>query len=213
MKFIFLLAVLHFSPLLPAQESIIAKANQPNLAYLGINNPLHVLADGYPCKSLFLRTDNGSIEKMGCYYNYSPSRTGTAILTIYKRQDGKSVKLKSYKWEVHPFPKPIAQVGPHENGSDVQKGSFCAQAGVAAFPPCGFGFELMFKVVSFSFIIMRDSTIQFSTQITGNLFNINIHEACKAMSTGSVVLISNIVVIGGEGKVIKVDPLEYVITN
>jgi hypothetical protein len=210
MKFIFLLAVLHFSPLLPAQESIIANTRGAGKVYLGIDNPLNVFVEGYSCTSLSVSTDNGTLEKTGCFYNYHPSRLGTATFTIYKRQNGKTIKVNTRNLYVSRMPKPTAQVGPYESGSNVPKGGFCAQQGLAALAPNGFG-DLTFKVVSFSLIIMRDSSIQLSTRIIGNYFTTKIYEACKAMQPGSVVLITNILAIGPERRDIKLEPLEYLI--
>ena len=209
MKFIFLLGLLHFSLLLPAQESIIVKSQQQNTVYLGIDNSVSVFVEGCSCASLSVSTDNGKIEKSGCYYYYHPLRLGETSFIIYKKQNGKSVKLKSYKWYVIPLPKPIAAIGPYENGSEVPKGDFCAQAGISAFILNGI--DIDYRVYSYSLSIMRDSTIQFSSQRTGNSFDEKIHEAFKAMQPGSVVLIANIWVIGADGKAIKVNPLEYLI--
>jgi hypothetical protein len=183
---------------------VIANARWQNKAYIGIDNPLHVFVEGHSCSSLFVTTDNGKIERTGCYFNFRPAQLCRANLSIYRKQNGKSKRVRAFHWEVVPFPKPTVQVGSYENGSNVPRGGFYAQAGVTAFVS-GLGFELMFKVVSFSFIIMRDSTVKFSTQIIGNSFTTNRYEAWKAIQPGSVVLITNIWVRGAEGKDIKTD--------
>jgi len=211
MKTIFLLTGLHLTMLQSAQECIIGSARHPGLIYLHVDNPLTVFVEGYSCSSLIVTTDNGKIKRSGCYHNFMPARLGPASLTIYHKQNRKSRKVRTFHWDVVPLPKPIAQVGGFPNVSEIPKGALCAQSGVAAYIPSEFGFELMFRVVSFSFMIMRDSAVLLNTRVKGYSFTTAIQEACVAIQPGSVVLIASIEVKGPDGKSIYADPLQYFI--
>ena len=211
MKLVFLIAVLHFSQILLAQQSVVANTRRSGIVYLGVDNPLNILTEGYACSSLSVTTDNGRIEKIGCFYNYRPSRLGLATFTIYKRQRGKTIKVDTRNLYVKPVPKPIAQVGPYESGSQVPKTGLSVQEGVAAYATNELGFDLTYKVDSFTIVIMYDSTVQFSSRRASNRFDDKIYEAFKAMQPGSIVLVANTWVKGYDGKPIKLDPLEYVI--
>ena len=209
MKIIWIVISLCFSQLTYTQQTTVA-CDQQRPIYLGIDNPLNIFIEGEYCRSINVTVDNGSVEKKGCQYNYHPKRLGYVIFTLYKKQNGKRVKIGTHRLYVLPIPKPIAMVGAYENGSTVAKGGFCVQQGVAAFIS-GLSFELTFKVLNFSVIILHDSTIVFNAKQTGNVFDEKLLTAFKAMDPGSIVVIADIWAVGPDSKRIKLDPLEYII--
>src|SRR5262245_51722706 len=139
MKAILLGMILQSSLFISAQEAIIAKGRQQNTFYAGIDNPIEVFVEGVNCSSIFVTTNNGKIERDGCHYNYQAGHLGSCNVTIYKKQNGKLMKLKTYEWYVIPVPKPVAHVGAFSNGSNVSKGALAAQPGVAAAIGGGLG--------------------------------------------------------------------------
>jgi len=211
MRLVLLGLILQHSLFLSAQQTVMAKGRQQNTFYLEIDNPVDVLVEGYKCSSIFLTTDNGKIERDECYYNYHAANLGSAHITIYKKEKGKSVKLKTYEWFVIPLPKPVAQVGGFQNGSHVSKGALSAQPGIAAGFAGGLGIDRPYEVSNYFITIIEDSTIKFAGHFEGALFNDKIRELFKAMKQGAVVSFTNIQVRGSVGELIKVTPLEYTI--
>jgi hypothetical protein len=190
-----------------AQESMVSCRYRKT--YLGVDNPLDIFVEGYSCSSISVTTDNGKLVKYGCQYVYRPSQEGEVTFTIYKKQNGKTVKLRTHKLPVDRIPGPVVYVGGYRNGSQIPGPAFVAQAGISAnvddfdFAP--------YRVDSFSLVIIHDSTIQFTSHTVGNLFDEKMRQAFSKMEPGSTVLFFDIWVSGAERKPSKTLPLEYVI--
>jgi hypothetical protein len=207
MKFGFLSFALLCSLIASTQESMVS--SRYHKTYMGIDNSLDVIVEGCSCSSISITTDNGKLDKHGCQYVYRPIREGEATFTIYKKQNGKPVKLRTHKLIVYPIPPPVLSVGTYPNGSEISRAAFIVQTGVSAN---FYTFlDVDYRVVNFSVLIMRDSTTQLVPDNPGNLFNDKMSEAFKKMETGSTILFFNVWVSGPDGKPFKAQPLEYII--
>jgi hypothetical protein len=190
-----------------AQESMVSCRYRKT--YLGIDNPLDIFVEGYGCSSISVTTDNGKLVKYGCQYVYRPSQEGEVTFTIYKKQNGKTVKLRTHRLPVDRMPSPLLYVGGYPSGSAIPRAAFIAQAGIAANPHVTH--LPYYRVDSFSVVIIYDSTIQSTSHTAGNLFDEKMTAAFRKMEPGSTVLFFNIWVTGPDGKPFKVQPLEYII--
>jgi hypothetical protein len=206
-KLAFLCFGLVSSLIVTAQESMVSCRYRKT--YLGVDNPLDIFVEGSSCSSILVTTDNGKLEKHGCRYVYRPSHEGVVIFTIYKKQNGKTAKIKQYGFPVDSLPVPIVYVGGNRNGSQISRLAFIVQVGISANID-DFDFP-RYQVDSFSTAIMHDSTIQFTSHTVGNLFDEKTTQAFRKMEPGSTVLFFNIWVSGAERKSFKTLPLEYVI--
>lgn len=207
MKIVWLLIILCFHLSVSAQESMVSCRGRET--YLGIDNPLDIFVEGHNCSSILVTTDNGELQKNGCQYVYRPSREGDVIFTIYKKQEGKTVKLRTHVLHVHTIPTPDVHVGGFPTGWEVSKAVFSAQVGVSA--NWEFQSGPYYIVDSFSVAILYDSTMRFSSRTIGNAFDQNTREAFSKMEVGSIVLFYNIWVSAADKKLVRVKPLEYII--
>ena len=191
-----------------AQESMVSCRYRKT--YLGVDNPLDVFVEGCSCSSISVTADNGKLVKYGCQYVYRPLREGEVTFTIYKKQNGKPVKLRTHKLPVDRIPGPTLYVGSYPSGSEISRPAFIVQAGIGA--NLDFSEGPYYRVDSFSMIIMHDSTTQFISRQKGNLFDDEkIVKAFRTMETGSTILFFDIWVSGADRKSFKVQPLEYII--
>ena len=141
-----------------------------NVLYIGVDNPVSVSASGAGDDKIgFSITGGGGTYTKGGGGKYQVRvNTPTDECWITVSVDGK-VAGKS-KFRVRNIPKPVAQVGPYESGSNVPAGAFRAQAGVAAFSP-NFPFEMTYRVTSFTISADSEDGYIEDAAVTGNLWS------------------------------------------
>lgn len=99
MKYIFFIL---FSLNCFAQTKVTIASSYHNILTFGFDNPIEISVDGYRCKDLIIKTNNGKIEGDKCYYNINPEREGEAKIDIYfKNKLIGSRKFRVYKPEYY----------------------------------------------------------------------------------------------------------------
>ena len=93
-----------------AQQVVVVNEKQ-NIVYCGVQNPLTVVVNGFPCKVITLKTTNGKIEKTGCgRFNYTPDHIGTARLEVWTIHSRRQVKKDEWRFDVRRLPDPVAML-------------------------------------------------------------------------------------------------------
>jgi GldM C-terminal domain len=193
-------------------QEIILSNQRSNRFYIGIDNPLSVMVEGYACRSIILTTDNGTIEKNSCYYSFRPAKTGLAKIQI-KIKNGKTFKkIKEVNLSIDSFPSPVAFVG-NLHGGTMRKGDLRAQEGVWASAEPSLAFDITYPVVSFTTIIIRNDSIVFSRKTNGNRFEKETTDAFRNLQKDDTVLFTKIVCIGPDGMRRSLRPLEFSIID
>lgn len=193
-------------------QEIILSNQRNNRFYLGIDNPLNAMVEGYPCRSVILTTDNGRIEKTSCYYSFHPAKPGLAKIQITIKNGKTLKKIKEVTLLVESPPLPIAHVGGLSGGT-IRKGALAAQQGVAANAEPSLGFELSYKIESFSTIIIRNDSVVFNKKNNGNVFAKETSEALKNLQKDDTVLFTKIVCKSPDNIRWSLKPLEFSITE
>lgn len=196
-----------------AQEVIIHNAR--NYKFIsGIDNPMYVMVEGYNCQSVSVKTDNGTIEKTGCFFKFRPEHFGIANIEIFISKNDKKTLIKRRDLEIDSLPPPIAGIGPFGSGRrDIPLKAFQAQMGVGAGPDFRLGLDLKFLVESFCFtIIQNDSTI-FSKKNIGNMFSAETRKAIQNLKRGDIVLVSQINCLHADQSTAYARPLEYLMSE
>lgn len=181
-----------------------------NVLYIGVDNPVTIAVSGFKENQIvFSITDSGgSITKTGPgKYNVrvtKPTDECWVNLSVGKKSVGKS------KFRVRNIPRPVAQVGSYESGSNTPAGAFKAQAGVAVFSP-NFAFDLAYKVTGFT--ISSDTQDGFIDEATcqGNTWSTEAKKIISALRPGSTVMIDEIRAIGPDGRTQRLPSLVYYI--
>ncbi len=207
---IFLAIVIAFPA--DAQETVIMKGRQHNYAYIGFENPLMILAEGYDCDEIKVNVTNGSVMKIkDCYYKFQPSILGTAEFTIYVIKNKKQETLAKHIWQVIPLPRPVAIVGGYSNLSEIPKSVFKAQGGVMAYATNETGLEIRLVVDSFDISFKSaEGNLKFVHNV-GNAFSQESVESIRSIEEGWTIVISSIWARYPDHTIVKLEPLEYLI--
>lgn len=133
-----------------AEPSVTVSPTKMNVFYIGVDNPVDVLASGIPANKVKANISSGSITPAGGDGKYivRVKKTGGAVISITAEVGGKMVSMGSRDFRVKTVPDPIAKVG-GESGGAMSINVLQAQAGVAAVLE-NFDFDLKFEVKSFT---------------------------------------------------------------
>lgn len=91
-------------------------ADESNLIYPGIDNPLTIAVENVSAKDIIVKTDNGTISGKEGKYTIHTDRAGTATVYIFKNINGKLKEIGTKKFRILALPKPVAKVGPSSGG-------------------------------------------------------------------------------------------------
>jgi hypothetical protein len=198
---------------LTAQEVVIHNAR--NYKFIShIDNPMYVMVEGYRCKSITIKTDNGTVEKIGCYFNFKPEHFGIANIEVFANKNGKKTLIEKRMLEIDSFPPPIAGIGPFgtkERAVSLKK--FQVQMGVGANADYRLDFELSCLVESFYFTIIRNDSTIFSRKNIGNLFSAETKNTIQNLRRGDIVLVSQINCLFPDKSTAYAEPLEYLMSE
>jgi len=177
------------------EPSATVSPTKMNVFYIGVDNPVEVLASGVAAENIKPTISAGSIspDGGGGKYTVRVKKTGDVSISINAMIDGKTTPMGTKKFRVKTVPDPVAVVN-KEKGGIISKGVLQAQAGVAAELE-NFDFDLRFIVQSFSVSATikgyeeeyRSNSYQFTPQQK---------QLIGKLQTGSKVYISDIQAMG-----------------
>lgn len=111
------------------ERSVTVSADKMNVFYIGVDNPVSVVAAGISSNDLKVSPNGISLNKTGKgKYNATASRPGNATITV----SGGGLAATKFEFRVKPIPDPIARLGNKDSGA-LGTGEFKAQGGVAAW--------------------------------------------------------------------------------
>jgi len=132
------------------RRSVTVSADKMNVFYVGVTNPVSVVAAGVSSNQLKVNCTGGGCnmtKKSNGKYNIKVSKPGaTATITV----SGGGLKATKFEYRVKRIPDPIAIVGggPTKRGGPMPAGTFRGQKGVAAILE-SFDFEARCNLQSF----------------------------------------------------------------
>ncbi len=111
------------------KRSVTVSADKMNVFYIGVDNPVSVVAAGISSNSLSVNGSGITMSKKGGgKYNVTASRPGNASITV----SGGGLKSTKFDFRVKRIPDPIARLG-NKNSGSLGSGEFKAQGGVGAW--------------------------------------------------------------------------------
>jgi len=132
-KILLVLGFCFMQNMLNAQNSTILNEKTGYICYLGMENTLSAFIENTDCKNVFLKTENGTIEKKtDCIFIFKPANFGRTVITIYKEKDEQLVELSKFNLFVKRFPNPIACIGNFKVIDTVYKNYLRSQIGIRA---------------------------------------------------------------------------------
>jgi hypothetical protein len=207
MKTCLLLASLFFlSPEISAQRFTVANERE-NIFYAGLSNPLSVTVENCPCKSIYLKTNNGKVTGNLCRYDYVPAKVGAAKITILKKTNGYFKRIGVAEFRVKRIPDPILMVGP-SIGGNIQRVVLGHQQFIRTVIP-NFDISIHIEIDSFKIIIIKRENVLLSKTYTGSAIAKDVRDAILSLSNNDTVLFKDVWAKFPDGTAIQLKPLVF----
>lgn len=191
MKNIFSLFILFFCLTSAAGQKFSVALDRNNILYQGIDNPLTIAVENYPCNSIVVKTDNGKVLGKACSYYFHTDTGWKANIILYKKVKGHLIKIGSSIFRVKPIPDPIAKVGPSAGG-DIQKAVLRNQQYIRADYE-GFDIDIRTPIDSFSvYFISGDTCISKHVKNYTGKFSKELIDALSEIKQNDIVIFKDI---------------------
>ena len=214
MKILSLLVMyLSLSGLLSAQNVAFAP-DKNNICYLGVDNPLTIVAENCSCNQLVLKSDNGTIKGKSCQYIYHPKNIGKVLIQAYKKQEKKLIEIGVTEFRVKRVPDPVFKIGPVGGHDGDVNSIFLCTTKYARADLENFDFDARFKIDSFRVVIISTDSSSSNAFINhGSLINDEIHSAFVKLKIGDKIIFDNIKVKGPDEIERELTPLKLKATT
>lgn len=196
-----------------AKPSAVVSPDAMNVLYIGVDNPVSISAPGVPLESLKLAGSGVSLSAVGGgKYIAKVSSPGEVSLTVTATIEGKVQNLGASKFRVKRIPKPTARVG-GKTGGRISAAQLRGQSVVSAALD-NFDFNAKFTVTKFNMYIAKPRVDPIGPYAaSGNNFSSSMKTALNGLTSGSMVMIYDIVGIGPDGVAQNLEPITFQVTN
>ncbi len=185
-----------------AQQAIAVSADQMNVFYVGVPNPVSVSAAGVSPTDMIVSPSGGGVRvtpKGPGQYEYNFTTPGECTISVSAKTKDGTKPQGSKKFRVKSLPPPVASVGGVSGSVDMKKSQLATIGGVGANAP-GFDFKANFVVLSFEIT----GTIKGQTKVAtcqGNGLSADAKNILSQAGPGSKIFIDQIKVKGPDGKI------------
>lgn len=162
------------------QPSVNVSADQMNVFYIGVKNPVTVAAAGVATSSMKVSMSNGTMAKTsGTGYDITCKSPGKAVVTV---KDTKKNKSYPFEFRVKRIPDPVVLLANKTDGQ-IKSGTFRAQLGL--IPKLkNFDFDATCKIQSYILYYTRKRQDPVELKGNGNRFTGKVSNAIKAAKAG-----------------------------
>lgn len=184
-----------------AKSSVSISPTKMNLFYIGVPNPVTIVAAGVKREDMKVTVSNGDIKIINGEYVVYPKVAGKkSIVNITAVVGGKLQNIGNMEFRVKRVPDPVATVGGSNSGV-ISKAVLSAQKGISAELK-DFEFDMKFKISSFNISSIKGSFIVEESS-NSTYFTAKQKQLIKSLSSGSKVYIDKIIAKGEDGTVRK----------
>lgn len=209
-KILFTLAVF-ILPVSLRGQGFAVSLEKMNIAYVNIDNPLTIVAEGYSCAQLIATCDNGTLTKQeDCRYLFRPEGLGVCeILIKVKTKRGiKKIGSKKIRVKVETIGR-VAIAG--KSGGNVGTDFFRRQTGLE-FIPQDIDGEIKIAIRSFSVTFLKgEAGDEIIEETSGNLFNPKSLAQFGHLKHGDIVIIENIKGTRDDGLIVPFNTITFTI--
>jgi len=191
-----------------AAPSVAVSADQMNVFYVGVVNPVTVSAAGVSPTDLIVSPTGGgvrSVPKGTGKYEFTFTGPGDCVVNVSSKSPGGPAKSQgSAKFRIKPLPAPLATVGGVSGAVDMKKTQLSTIGGVGAFAP-NFDFKANFVVLGFT----MTGSIKGQTKVAtcqGNAISADAKAILNGAGIGSKIFIDELIIKGPDGKITKNAP-------
>ena len=194
-------------------QKITVTNDRNNFFYLGLDNPITVIAENCSCKDLVVKTNNGNITGTGCTRIYRGNEVGKTDIIVYKKLGNKLKKIGENTFRVKIFPPPVFKIGPYGGGYEsnnerkVQKVVIANQQYVRADLE-NFDFDIKYSIDSFSVKVFYNDSAKIKTffNVTGKISQ-QISDGFSVLKKDDIVIFYSIFAKGPAGQQYELAPL------
>lgn len=176
-------------------QVIAVSADQNNILYAGLDNPLTIAVENIDRKKIIVKTNIGQISGSNGKYMYHSSEVGRADITIYESNNKKLKKIGYASFRVKQMPDAIFKIGSGDNNrtKKIKLKELKNQLFVRAEQECC-GFDLRFAIDSFTVCIMSIDTCNYVELInrSGNEINQEIREKFNTLKKNDMLIFKDI---------------------
>lgn len=181
-----------------------------NFFYLGGHNPIRVALENTRSKNIYLTINNGIISKLdGPNYMVMPDHLGPATIKIFELKKGDTLLRDSMGFWIKKFPSPTPFIA-GLNGGLIKKERLKAMGGVISKLQNS-DFDAPFQVISYQFILIRDTAFQKLIVNNGPRYNEAVKQLIEELQVNDHILITNIICKGPDLIERMVQPMEFII--
>ncbi len=162
-------------------------ADQMNVFYMGVDNPVTVTAGGVSSNSVKVNA-SGPISISGSYPKYVVRANGQGNAKINVTADGKA--LTSAEFRVKRIPDPKAKLGNNDSGT-MGNGEFSAQGGLAALLE-NFDFNARCDIQGFEMVRVPQRQDPVTSNNAGGRFNADSERLARAAKPGDTYYFNNV---------------------
>lgn len=161
-------------------RSVTVSADQMNVMYMGVENPISVVAAGIPSGQMKVVADGVTLTSKGNgKFMATPQRPGKATVTV----SGGGLKPTSFEYRVKRIPDPVMMMSKHKGGR-ISVAEFKAQTGI--YPMLeGFDFNAKCDVQGFNVVRVRKGDAVEAPNRTGK-FGSEVQRLQEAAQRGDI---------------------------
>ena len=195
-----------------SKPSAVVSPDAMNVLYIGVDNPISISAPGVPVESLRVSGSGVNLTSKGdAKYIARVSSPGDVSLNVTATVDGKTQNLGTSKFRVKRIPKPTARVA-GKTGGRISAAQLRGQTVVSAALE-NFDFDAKFRVTKFSMYITKPRADAMVFAASGNDFTAAMRSALGGLTSGSTVMIYDIVGVGPDGMAQNLEGIGFQVTN
>ena len=155
-------------------QTVALELEQMNVFYVGVENPIKIAIENYPCDKIVIKAAKGTIKMTSdnCHYYYKIDSCWTHREQIFVgiKEENRIKWLDTLDYRIRQAPTPRILIANHWSGL-LKKESFLQSGGIKANLE-NFDFDSYAKVSKYSYEIWRkDSLIKKEIDIQGNKFS------------------------------------------
>lgn len=190
-----------------ARPALTVSADNMNVVYIGLDNPISVSVPGIPTERLNVSINNGSLRATGSgKYNLKVSTGTKAEVSVNAiMENGETRSMGSMSFRVKRIPKPVAKIGNITGSGTMSKGELNSVIGIIANYE-NFDFNATSKVVSYDMTYIANGVSNTKT-VTGNIIDQSLKSIFERLRKNDKVYFENIKAVGPDGAVVGLNPI------
>lgn len=187
-----------------ARPALTVSADNMNVVYIGLDNPISVSVPGIPNERLKVSVSNGSLRPNGNgkYMLRAQHEGKTDVSVTATMENGEQRNMGTMSFRAKPIPKPVAKVGETAGDVTMTAGKLSSAAGLIANYD-NFQFNVTCKVVSFDASYPVNGTYM-TRSFRTNTFDQDLKTTFGRLKKNNKVYFENVYVLGPDQKIVKI---------